>query len=336
MKQQKQFLIGLLVVLVLALAGSGYYFMSSRGAFNESMGGFDAQRTMIATLEKKPLYPNAENVGLIEESVLGYQAEVANLQSALLGYQKSLNESMTQPEFRTKLQETVDDFEEGAEAVGMALPEDFYMGMLRYRNEIPRAEAVPLLNYQLGSIDNLARILANSGASELDAIERGALPIESDGYDAEGGEQEPLEKYPVQIAFSGPHKALQGFFNRVSNDEEYFYIIRYVRIESSMKEGPERVSDDFGGGFDDFSDDADDFASGAGDQGGTINYDANVIMGQETLKCLAVVDLVRVAELDLEVDSSGAEKEVQAVPDDSPGAGEAAGGSDEGGEGESG
>ncbi|MEM8953142.1 MAG: hypothetical protein AAGD22_03230 [Verrucomicrobiota bacterium] len=331
MNQQKQFLVGLLVVLGLAIAGSGYFFMSSRGAFNESMGGFDNQRNMIATLERKPLYPNAENVGLIEESVLGYQSEVAKLQGELLGYQKALNGTMTQPQFRTKLQATVDDFKEGAAAVGMVLPEDFYMGMLRYRTEIPRAEAVGLLNYQLESIDNLMKVLANAGATELNQVERAVLPIESDGYEEEEGEQDPLEKYPVQIAFSGPHKALQGFFNEVSNDKEYFYIIRYVRIESSMKEGPER----FGGDFDDEFDQgtfggADDFGgSGIGGEE-RIDYDASVIMGQETIKCLAVVDLVRVAELNLDVDSSEAEKAVEAVPDEVPSPDGGAAGSDGG------
>jgi hypothetical protein len=333
MNQQKQFLIGFFVVLALALAAAGFYYFSSRSAYKEALSGFDDQRRMISTLERKSPYPNAENVDRIVESVTAYQGEVAESQSKLLTYQKELDETMTQPEFRKKLQDAVSEFEKGARLVGLTLPEDFYMGMQRYRAEIPRKEAVGLLNYQLSSIDNLMRVLANVGATELIEIDRATLPIEYDSYkEEEGAEQAPLEKYPLRIAFSGPHQAFTGVFNQISNDKEFFYIVRYVRIESSMKDGPDRSSAGF------FEEPGADFSPGAaapeesgffgGDAstgGENPDYDASLIMGQETIKVLAVIDLVRVADLDFEVDASDAEKEVEAEPEAAAEAAEGAG-----------
>jgi hypothetical protein len=316
MNQQKQFLIGFSVVLALALAAAGFYFLSRRSAFKEAMGKFESERTMISTLERKSPYPDAENVERIAESVTAYQGEVADLQSQLLTYQKTLDDTMSQPEFRAKLQDTVSEFKKGAELAGMTLPDDFYMGMGRYKGEIPRKEAVGLLNYQLSSMDNLMRVLAGVGTTELIKLERGALPIEQDGYQEEsGGERAALEKYPIQIAFSGPHKAFTGVFNQISNDKEFFYIIRYIRIESSMKEGPDREREGTTS-FDDFDPgDGGGFGEDSAEESEEAAYDASLIMGQETIKVLAVIDLVRVAALDLEVDASDAEKEVQAEPE---------------------
>ena len=294
---QNKFIGGLLVVFVVGLAGTGYYLSGRYSAYKTAMEQFDQQRTRITLLKSKPLFPSAENVELIKASVLEYESKVTELQKSLLHFQKPLNSSMKDTEFQQLIKERVAVVQTLAESGQLELPGEFYMGLLKYRQDVPEPGAVGLLEYQLRAIERLMEAMVRSSVEQLVVLERDPLGVESNEYEAPVPAP-VLESYPLALTMVGTHESVRGFFNDISNDTEYFYRVRYCRIENSAQSGPQRSddSDDGGDGNEDlFIDDGD-----LDDEVDGLETDAKIVMGNETIQVYMVVDLVRFVEVESE------------------------------------
>ncbi len=288
---QNKFVGGLLVVFVLGLAGTGYYLSGRYSAYGAAMDAFDLQRNRITQLKSKPLYPSAENVELIKASVLEYESKVTELQKALLKFQKPLNTSMRDTEFQQLVKERVAVVQALAASGKLELPNEFYMGLLKYRQDVPEPGAVGLLEYELRAIERLMEAMVRSSVGTLVGLDRQELAAESNDYTAPVPPP-VLESYPLTLTVVGTHESVRGFLNDISNDTEYFFNVRYCRVENSAPSGPER------GRSDDESDDPD--AAEPDDAVEGIETDAKIVLGSESIQAYLVVDLVRFVEVEAE------------------------------------
>ncbi|MCB1233769.1 MAG: Amuc_1100 family pilus-like protein [Verrucomicrobiae bacterium] len=304
-------LAGFLVFSVIAIGGAGFFFAKGKGAFNEAHDGWDSLAGKIERLEKEVPYPNEDNQGRLEETISGYQSKIDQLFQTLNRYQRPLNTQAQDTEFPNVVKEKVVAFQKEAEARKIEIKdrENFYLLMNEYQTTFPNPDIVPLLTYELDGIERLHKGLLEAGILSLDSGSREHLPGEKDMPASPPGEV--VQRYPVQICFTTSHRGYQEFVNKVSNDKEFFFIIRVMRVENSAvdasevdggedtglafvnAEGREATAEEKG-------------ALGAGtlpqtefmeamaNAGWTLKrQDAKILFGQETLNVCMVIDIVR-------------------------------------------
>lgn len=314
-------LVGFALFAIVSLGGAGFFFFSGKRAYDQAFNGWDRLSGKIEKLEKEVPYPSRENEEQLRGAVEAYEAKVTGLYDSLSRYQKPLNQQLSDSDFTTQLLSgKVGDFTKVAADAGFGIdkPDEFYLAMGQYRASFPRPNMVPMLDYQLGAIDHLLRTLVDSGATKLWAVTREELPAENDASNADatgiiGGQV--VQKYPITLRFQASHAAFQKFINSVANDEDYFFIVRLLRVENSSPAGPALAGDGGGAGdsgpkfvnaagelapdelVDSVSSTAatmEELVSAMAEQGYEVQrQDARIIFGQEFLDVFAVIDLVR-------------------------------------------
>jgi hypothetical protein len=84
----------------------------------------------------------------------------------------------------------------------------------------------------------------------------------------------------------------------VSNDKKYFYIVRVLRVDNEVKEGPSKNTETKKLAKDPTTGEVVEVAEGQ-DSGtaGLQEYDSRIIFGNEKLRITAVIDLCRFPEI---------------------------------------
>ncbi|MEM9283024.1 MAG: Amuc_1100 family pilus-like protein [Verrucomicrobiota bacterium] len=301
------------VVAALLVGGSGFYALSNYGKYSDSLSGWEQTVGTIGSLERRVPYPNKENSEALEEEVKAYQTAVDDLYQSLNSFQRELDYELEPTQFQQRVKERVQEFRKLSSEVGLTIEgtEGFQLGFDTYSNTIPPKELVPILDYELDAIDHLLRTLVDSGMESIKAFERDLIPGE------EGSIQEHesgvVHKYPIRISFVGSYDAFQWFINKISNDKEFFYIVRFLKVQNQAIEGPQKttgdgaiaqgfIHSDTGSpaqfedmqrwGFGDRSEE--EVAQAAAAEGFVASQqDARVLMGQERLDVFIVVDIAR-------------------------------------------
>jgi hypothetical protein len=192
-------------------------------------------------------------------------------------------------------------------------PQAFQLGFDSYATDIPKPELVPYLDYELEAIDKLLRQLVDTDAEALLTFERDPIPGEDGG--AERQESSVVHKYPIRLRIRAKHASFQNFINQMANDEEFFYILRVLKVKNESPEGPIKLISEDGStdlptyinletkevasyaqlvewGYPDTP--AADIAPIAREEGFELNkLDARVLMGEERLNVFMVIDIVR-------------------------------------------
>lgn len=306
-------LAGYIVAAVILIGGAGFYFFQGLSAYGRNFSGWDSLAGKISNLEKKVPYPKEENEEALRKLVEGYDGEVKGLYDSLARYQRPFDTNITDTAFTTQvLAKKVEEFLKTASESQFQIDEkeQFFMAMEEYQSAIPKPEVVPLLNYQLEAIDHLLRTMVDSGIERLNLVSRDSLPLEVAAADAAPAALKVVEKYPLRVRFVADHPSFQEFVNRVSNDKEYFFIIRVLRVENSSPTGPVLDAGDEGPGFKDINGNpppqelvdqlrstatsTEEMISQMAEKGYTMQReDARIIFGQEKLEVFAVIDLVQ-------------------------------------------
>ncbi len=310
-------LAGYLVLTVALLGGAGFYFSQGLGAYGESFNGWDSLSSKIERLEKEVPYPNQENEEKLKGLVTQYNADVNALYESLARYQKPLETQISDSDFTTQvLSGKVSEFVKYAAENQFEIDkkEEFYMAMSAYQSTFPKPALVPLLNYQLDSIDYLLRLMVDAGVDGLRYVTREELPGEQGdaGEGVEGGivAGQVVQKYPINLRFVTSHAAFQEFVNRIANDKSYFFILRLVRVDNSSPDGPQLTTSSSGPNIRDkdgnpppkeiydqimsMSLPFEEMVAEFGSKGYELQReDARIIFGQEKLEVFAVVDVVR-------------------------------------------
>jgi hypothetical protein len=301
------------VCSVLLLGGSGFYALSQYCKYSETLAGWDEKVGTIQSLERKVPYPNEENSEALAKKLEEYKTAVDGLSTTLQTFNRPLNKELANTEFQQRVKKKVEEFRLAARDGGLAINSttEFQMGFDSYANTLPSPELVPVLDYELDAIDHLLRELVATGAIELTSFERDMIPGETGG--AEKHNSGVVHKYPVRLSFRTSYDSFQKLVNSVTNDKEFFYILRVLKVENQMIEGPIKLTGE-SGGFQTYQNpvtkevadpalvaqwsannatEADIEALAKADGFVLANQDARVLMGQENISVFMVVDITR-------------------------------------------
>lgn len=274
------------------LGGSGFYCYTAYSEFKEADSGYTNLKDDAETLLSAKIHPTEANRKELADKVEAYKGEVDKLHDALSKFAKDL-EPMRPRDF----QETAKNEVEAIRALALdpnspvALPDGFYLGFEDYRSDVPRDEkAAGILKYQLDAIVHVVRTAMDNGAVQIYALQRQYTPQEEGKPDPE--ETEIVAKYPFTFSFRTTHEGFQDFVNQISNDDQYFFIIRVLRVDNEKKEGPEREYEQGSVYVDKDGNPVVELPEGA-DESEFQLQDAKVIFGEERLRITAVIDLCR-------------------------------------------
>lgn len=277
--KQNTFLTGYFAALAVGAIGLGYLAWSASSGANEAAEKYKETRDRLDTLRNAKIFPKQVNVDAKKKQVDGFSEEVAKLNTALREYQQPL-EAMDVPAFQNKLQVMRDGLQNEAKNANVILPDGFDLGMGSYLSALPEKEAVPRLNAWLEGMNFVVHTLISKGVSQLDFLKRPELAFEKKGASEEKEkakavaaaaaakgkssstsssstpakksatkaepaapirEDEVLERYPMQITFTGSSRSVNDVLTALSNttpgSSPFFFDIRLMRIENEQKEG---------------------------------------------------------------------------------------------------
>lgn len=298
----------------LLLGGSGYYAISQYGKYSESLERWDSKVGTIQSLERKVPYPNQENSKAVSEQLQNYKEAVEVLSTTLKSFQRPLNKELANTEFQQRVKKKVEEFRTAAKDGGLAINSttEFQMGFDSYANTLPSPELVPVLDYELDAIDHLLRGLVETSAMELTSFERDMIPGETGAVEKQASGV--VHKYPVRLSFRSSYDTFQKFVNSVTNDKEFFYILRVLKVQNQVVEGPLKLTGSSDGGFQTYQNpitkevadpamvarwsvnnatETEIDALAKADGFVRANQDARVLMGQESISVFMVVDITR-------------------------------------------
>ncbi|MDF1739508.1 MAG: Amuc_1100 family pilus-like protein [Verrucomicrobiales bacterium] len=296
------------------IGGSGFFAFSKYKEYSEADSSWNTKVGTIESLEARVPYPNEENEAAVKKQAVEYDAAVKGLYESLNTFQKPLRE-LENTAFQQLVKKRVEEFREFAQAGGMAVDtvEEFQLGFERYSATLPPPELVSILDYELDAIDNMLRELVTAGVTSMGTFERDLIPGEVSGTEA-NEEGVVVHKYPVRLRFVAPHDSFQSFVNRIANDENYFYIVRVLKVKNQVTEGAPKLTAEDGSAFPVYEDQSTKQVAGyemllewgygteseeavqekAKAAGFTpASKDARVIMGQEQLEVFMIVDIAR-------------------------------------------
>jgi hypothetical protein len=267
-------------------------------------------------LERKVPYPSEGNAEALAGKKDEFEKAVLELFESLEAFQRPLDAQLANTVFQGNVKQRVQSFREYAKTEGMELlddPQAFQLGFDSYATDIPKPELVPYLDYELEAIDKLLRQLVDTDTEALLTFERDPIPGEDGG--AERQESSVVHKYPIRLRIRAKHASFQNFINQMANDEEFFYILRVLKVKNESPEGPIKLISEDGStdlptyinletkevasyaqlvewGYPDTP--AADIAPIAREEGFELNkLDARVLMGEERLNVFMVIDIVR-------------------------------------------
>jgi hypothetical protein len=238
------------IVALVVIGGTGFYAFSSHGKYAAAMSGWDSTVSGIGSLERRVPYPNEENAKAYGAKVEEYKASVKALSETLKTFNRDLNTSLPNTEFQQLVKKRVEEFRAAATQGGLEIgtETEFQLGFDSYANSLPAPELVPMLDYELEAIDHLLRKLIANGATALLSFGRDEIPGEGKNQAAQ--DSGVVHKYPVRVRFRAPYVSMQKIVNDLANDRQFFYIVRVIKVENQMQEGPVKLTAETGtGGF---------------------------------------------------------------------------------------
>lgn len=295
--KEKSFWIGFGVVMLLLLGGAGFFMMQSLSAFNSASNEFGMLASKKGKLEKKPIFPSQENLEGFTKQLDQFEEKVNALHGKLKQFQRPLDNSLQAKDFPQVLGDAVKAFRNYTrQDKPVLLPEDFYFGMNKYeKGGLPPQAATGILKYQLDAIERLLKVMIATGSDEIYRFVRETTPLElPDGKDPELTSQ--VAKYTVTVGFLTTHDGFRNFLNNISNDREFFYIVRVLRVDNEIKDGPERNVEQQVIMRNPETGEVVNVGAEGADGKNLVAQDARVIFGKEKLRVTVVIDLCRFPE----------------------------------------
>jgi hypothetical protein len=294
--KEKSFWIGFALVTLLLLGGAGYYTTRSLIAYNNASTEHSKLAKKKRSLESKPIFPSQENLDEFKKQLDQFEGKVDQLHDKLKQFQKPLQKTVQAKDFPQILKVAVDSFRTYRQQKLVIIPDDFYFGMNKYeKGGLPPEAATGILKFQLDAFDRLLKVIIETGSDEIFRFAREMTPLElPNGKDPELTSQ--VAKYPVMISFLTTHDGFRNFLNATSNDKEFFYVVRVLRVDNEIKEGPQKVVEQQVIYRNPETGEVVNVEPGKAAGKELVAQDARVIFGKEKLRVTAVVDLCRFPE----------------------------------------
>lgn len=314
--KQSKFLPVYFSVLGAGALGLGYLGWSASSTADEAEGKYKAAVAELDRLESAKLSRTKENAAEKANRVKAYVEQVQDLNKSLMAYQAPLNDAETNEGFQKKLVDAIKTLTEDAKSKSVKVDEKFDFGMADYLGGFPIPGTAPALSAQLDALMYLTNAAMDAGVSEINLLNRTKLAIEAEkeeqpkdapkkpgrpapktgtaskpaGAKKEAGplldESKVLERQSLAFAVTGKNRSVLNLINTLSNASPdkapHFFIIKTLRIENELKDGPDKnrqveIKEE----------------SDPNNKDNVIKRDAMYLLGNEQVKLHLELDLVR-------------------------------------------
>jgi len=230
--------LGILGAGTLVLAGLGVFLiMSARSALIEEQETFSSNTGQLASLETAKPFPNRENLAAAEADLAHAREILAGLAAAVTAQSAPRDENLTPQKFQDDLNTRATEIASAAAQVGVALPENFYLGFEQYRAQLPSVAATPALGQQLASIAEAVSLLITARVGGITALERSPLPEESAvaGKESEGSSE--LHLAPFQLSFAADQSSFRAALTALATAQPVL-LLKLLEVANSQPSSP--------------------------------------------------------------------------------------------------
>ncbi|MDZ4286916.1 MAG: Amuc_1100 family pilus-like protein [Prosthecobacter sp.] len=255
--------------------GLGVMLFSAYSSYDENLQNFGNLNRSLAALKSGSLAPTPENLEKKSALVTDYTTKANQLALVLNRLQKpdAPITDTADTEFQSKLKAKIAAARQLAAERRAQLPAEFNLAFDKYTTELPKSKAVAAqLSTYLDAVDELVKLLLNSGILRMETLERSELDSEKDApsaKEAAAAKAQPkapqrpqravpgrpgapavalapakvTERWQVKTVIALDQAALQVIMSKLASPSEtpdipYFPIVRLVRIENERKDGP--------------------------------------------------------------------------------------------------
>ena len=237
------FLGGLTILTTLAAAAGLYFVAGQHAAFIEQSDAYANNVSTLNNLQSAKPFPDDANLQAAQAEDKRAAEVFSGLASAVAGQSAPRDNSLSPQQFQDKLSEAASDALAKAQAGGIALPEDFYLGFAQYKTQPPTAAAAPALGQQLASISNVVRLLLESRVTEITAITRTPLPEEDESKEDqarnEAGKLPELLLAAFDVEFVAEQANFRQALNSIANARP-MVLVRLVSVANSKPVPPSK------------------------------------------------------------------------------------------------
>jgi hypothetical protein len=260
--KQNPFLSTYVAVLVIGAGILGFLCFSSYGEYKEAEAEYDSVKSSVEGLKGKPIFPNEKNKKARSEEVTLFNQRLLNLEKDTAAYQPPANEITDPAALAREIRSNIEEVRSGADLAGVEIKdaEAFTLGMEGPLAILPREVAVPDLAFQLTAARKLVELAMEAGVTRIESVSREELaseapPIVEDPRARRSSrtkvvvkeplvkEGEVIKRYPVILTVTGSMDSIQATLNKIAATEDIFFSVRYPRIESERKVGPDKEGD---------------------------------------------------------------------------------------------
>lgn len=274
--KSNSFLPGYFAVLGLGALGLGYLAWSASSSADDAQASYQSTKDSLDSMQRGTIFPNAENEAKKKKLVDALASKVKTLVDGVSKFQSPINPAETGESFQKKLVATDTAIKEAAKGRKITLAEKFSIGFDKYADSFASAQAAPKLAAELDAVAFLLNTAMASGVNSIDSFTRAELDIEKaappadptpkpgtrpaapnppkpnpqrPAATAKGApvveESKVLDRQPMNLVVTGSNIAITQLLSNLANVKPgdsgaHFFTIRMLRVENSMKNGPDK------------------------------------------------------------------------------------------------
>ena len=262
-------------VLGVGALALGYLGWSASSSADEAETKYKSALSDLDNLEKAKLSRTKENAAEKTKLVKTYVDQVQALNKVIQGYQAPLNAEENNTTFQKKLLDVTKAAKENSVSKSVKIDEKFDFGMGKYLAAFPVPGTAPQLSAQLDALVYLTDAAMDAGISEINGLTRQELAIEKETkeVDPKDDKKKPkpaskpkaedknkakvkeapvlleeskvFERQPITLSVTGKNRSILALLESLANASPekapHFFVIRTLRIENQLKDGPAKT-----------------------------------------------------------------------------------------------
>lgn len=237
--KQNTLLAGIAVVAIAGSIALLWFAFSAMGSAAKSISSHKSSVNEIGRLQNANLFPSASNLSAKDEAVAKLRMETRALRDGLSEKfgAKSAGDATT---FGQRVQKQFEELKGQWEAAGVAVPENFFLGLERYRQSVSATPAaVAELDTMLSAISTFISTAVKSGVTSLDKFSRAPV-LGEDGGPNKDSPTGSLRRYSMELQCTGSEAAVRALVNSLSASTDHFFAFRAIRLQNEVQTGPKK------------------------------------------------------------------------------------------------
>lgn len=238
--KQNPFFGALALLTAVLVIASGYFAYSTYAEFNLQAEEYANKTSAIAQARAAKPFPNQANLEAARTEKAEAEKILGEMKSLVAEKSGKFDPSINPQAFQDRLNAKASELEKAAHSAKAKLPENFYLGFDEYRNQLPSVAAAPLLAQQLESIANVVSILIKSGVSEIKAVKRQPLIVESAKQQKNEGNKNnasDLTLAPFDVSFVSDQTNFRLALAKIITADPMIFV-RLVSVANSQPNAP--------------------------------------------------------------------------------------------------